>query len=321
MNQNSQDLNICELLKTRTPDRMKNFKVDKGAQTLILKSPSDWGTVLNNGRRGSLFAPDVIENLIQKMAGHSNENYSFSSKKVTTLTDEINNFSAAQIAQAKLIQNHLHDNPLAKFIIHIGGGHDHFYPFAMALIQTLKKKKILIINIDPHLDTRTDSWPNSGTPFRNLDNHLETLMPKHQDLSVTLIQLGTHLFANGEGNYQKLKNVEQEIHSMKDIRQFSNLKDFAAKKIEHHLALCDEVVLSFDIDALHSHEMPAVSAPNHHGFSMEEIHSFAQYLNTYQDKFHYLGLYEYNPLFDDLASAGGRKIAAFIYEHFLTKNS
>ena len=53
--------------------------------------------------------------------------------------------------------------PLAP-LIHLGGGHDHIYPLLRAL--SAQNDRITVINIDAHLDTRTDDLPHSGTPFR-----------------------------------------------------------------------------------------------------------------------------------------------------------
>jgi formiminoglutamase len=61
--------------------------------------------------------------------------------------------------RVKISSNYIEQN-----IIHLGGGHDHVYPLLKA-IET-KYKKIIILNIDPHCDTRESEHNHSGTPFR-----------------------------------------------------------------------------------------------------------------------------------------------------------
>lgn len=316
MNQNNQQ-NPHALIHSRKPDRLKNLVQEKNAEVVVLKASADWGTVLNNGRRGSLFAPTVLENLLSKMAGHPNKNHTLCFHEVTNFqNEEQSDFKNAQINEAKRIEEVLKKTDTKKFLLHLGGGHDHFYPLMLALLKTYQStKKILILNIDPHLDTRTDEWANSGTPFRNLDSALASF--PHQ---VTLVQLGTHLFANGETNYAPLKKINQIICEMTSIRKSSELSDFVKTHLSGQIESHDEIILSFDVDAIKASEMPAVSAPNHYGFSMEEMHQLIEYLKSAgKNKFQTLGMYEYNPLFDDLAGSSGRMLAALIYLQFLLK--
>lgn len=326
MNQNTQQ-SPSSLLSTRNPDRLKNLTTDKNGEVLILKAPSDWGTVLNNGRRGSLFAPNVLENLLLKTAAHKKNNHFFEIHEVTNRKlEEPKNLKDSQELQAKKIIDIISQNAKFKFLLHLGGGHDHFFPLMMAKIQMQsdQKKKILILNIDPHLDTRTDSWANSGTPFRNIDQILTEKNITH--VEITLAQLGTQLFANGESNFEPLKKINQKIFDMIKIRHKPSLVEFMKTEFENHLNShlnsYDEVILSFDVDAIKASEMPAVSAPNHQGFRMDEMHELVEFLkNSLKEKFNTVGIYEYNPMFDDHANSSGRELTAFIYQHFILKDA
>lgn len=318
MNQNNQQPNA--LLKTRGSDRLKNLVTSTGTEVCVLKASADWGTVLNNGRRGSLFAPNVLESLLLKMAGHATKNNSLEFFEVSNFkSEEQIDLKVSQLNESQKIAQHLKNLSQKKYLLHIGGGHDHFYPLLLAYLSIPQtSKKVLILNIDPHLDTRTDSWSNSGTPFRNLDQALCSANPHNHQM--TLVQLGTHLFANGEANYSPLKNMKQEIYEMSSIRKDGHLKNFVHTHLSAYLQSHDEIVLSFDVDAIKASEMPAVSAPNHLGFSMEEMHELIEYLKmSAQEKFKIAGFYEYNPMFDDLAGSSGRALAALIYQQFLIK--
>ncbi len=324
MNKKNQE-SVVDLQLKRPGDRLKNMLLKDHGEVLILKASSDWGTVLNMGRRGSFNAPLVIENLLLKMACHQDKNPTIEFREVCDfeLEQTQNDLREAQNVEANQIFKLINESPTRNHVIHIGGGHDHFFPYITAILKknlenNLAKKKILIINIDPHLDTRTDSWHNSGTPFRNIDDALIEINSNQHE--ITLFQIGTHLFANGESNFKNLSGIHQKIYFMDEIRLNQSLVEFAKEKLFSELNNFDEIILSIDIDAIKSSEMPAVSAPNHRGFAMEELNSFVHALKTkFTKKYHFTGIYEYNPMYDDLASSSGRQIAAFIYQNYLLK--
>ena len=190
-------------------------------------------------------------------------------------------------------------------LLHLGGGHDHVYPFAKALGE--HHKAIIVINIDAHLDTRPDGEIHSGTPFRQL----------HQSLKgkLHLLQVGIHSFANGEGNYKEMGSMEV-------------LKEFSIEEITkwiHSAKLAENIddtplLLSVDCDGLDASFMPAVSAPNHRGLSQEQFH---QVFKACQDYWRTskapraFGLYEFNPLFDNLSQQSARYLASYMHDFFL----
>ena len=155
-------LPMKELLSSRPKDRLASFQIDleqslenhpshnqipskkKQAnpvpQTIFMMAPSDWGTVLNNGRKGSMFAPKVIESLLKKMAGHTKKNKSYAIVNVTDLEIEKENFDVAQTLEKENIR-HLLEKYSNSFFVHIGGGHDHIYPFFLATQSQLKENE------------------------------------------------------------------------------------------------------------------------------------------------------------------------------------
>lgn len=308
--------NPAKLLQTRTPDRLAllNKKERKLAEVIFAKASSDWGTVLNNGRRGSQYSPIVIETMLLKMAGHLSKNKTFCFEEVTDLKNECANFEEAQIHEAQKIKELIEQNPHAQ-IIHIGGGHDHIYPLFLAIKEKIAKKKLFIINIDPHLDTRTDQWNNSGTPFRNIDQQAKN----HQ---VKIYQWGTHLFANGEKNFSGLTHAQMEIQFFDEVKKecsnfYQNKYDQILKSIEDFKP--DFLLFSLDVDAIDGSWMKAVSAVNHKGFPPHAIEELYQTLLQTKIPIIATGIYEYNPMFDDLANSGGRILTSFLYENVLTK--
>lgn len=305
-----------ELLKTRVKDRLSLLEknVNENVEVLFSKASSDWGTVLNNGRRGSHFAPTVLESMLLKMAGHPDKNKSFSFHDVSTLDKEKTHFEEAQKAEALKLQALLEKHPNAH-LVHLGGGHDHIFPLFMALKSKLQNKKLFIINIDPHLDTRTDHWHNSGTPFRNIDQNSQN----HQ---VKIYQWGTHLFANGEKNFSGLTHAQMEIQYFDEVKK--ECSNFSANKFTQILKSIDAfkpdyLLFSLDVDAYDGSWMKAVSAVNHKGFPPAAIEELYETLIRTNVPMIATGIYEYNPMFDDLANSGGRILCSFIYDCILTK--
>ena len=152
-------------LNSRISDRMsRHFHSDgKYRKFVWLESRSDQGVIINGGRRGSEFGPEAIYNVFSKFASHyalsntDNEITRYSFKPRTSIAE----FAQSQLYDAQAFFPFLENTKAA---IHLGGGHDHIYGLLKALNRVYPH--ITVINIDPHLDTRTDSIHHSGTPFR-----------------------------------------------------------------------------------------------------------------------------------------------------------
>ena len=86
---------------------------------------------------------------------------------------------------------------------------------------------------------------------------------------------------------------------------------------DHISNLEGPLLLSLDCDGLDSSFMPAVSAPNHNGLTKKEYESLLTELKKYWSRTSnkpYYGIYEYNPVFDDLSLSSGRYLAHTIYK-------
>lgn len=285
-------------LNDRYLDRVKrNLTTSDDCEVQILTSSSDLGVIRNGGRRGSNFGPQAILANLYKLAAHSGN------KKFAV--NEISGNSFDQETDAKNISDYLRKkNP----IIHLGGGHDHIYPLLTAINQTYKK--ITVINIDPHLDTRIDKTFHSGTPFRQFSNIV--------DGEFHLIQFGHHDFANPDSNFIPLKKGKMDIISFNEIKKqtqnFSKpamplLNKFLAKQYGPDHAL----VISLDCDALNAGIMEGVSAVNHEGLPMHIVEEIITETKD-QLKAKFFGMYEYNPVYDNLSEKGARALAALIYK-------
>jgi formiminoglutamase len=153
---------ILDNAKERDLERLiQNRTMPSEATSLILKFSSDIGAIRNCGRRGSNFAPNALLSVVKKLAKHTSNSWA----EIDIADSELEelSFEHAQDEYRKRLETILVSYTKAQSFIYLGGGHDHIYPSLMAL--NLKFKKIVVINIDAHLDTRTDTFHHSGTPL------------------------------------------------------------------------------------------------------------------------------------------------------------
>jgi formiminoglutamase len=267
-------------------------------EVIMINSPSDIGVIRNGGRQGSFLGPKVLVNELSKFQKSSHEVKSLQIKQVTKLEDEIKDFESSQNEQYNNIEKILSNHPKTP-VIHLGGGHDHIFPFLLALENQHPDKSLNIINIDAHLDTRQDTYAHSGTPFRQFDHKAQR---KFQ-----LTQIGIQNEANTKENFTPLSK------GVMNIELISKPSPQRAEQLSHLLEKCimqgDWVnILSIDLDILDASEFKSCSAVNPSGLLFSEIEKIINtFMNNKLNK--YFGFYEYNPLYDDLSNSDGKKIA------------
>lgn len=275
---------------------------------LILCSPSDIGVRRNLGRNGARFAPKSILSYLQKLNKHGDKN-TFTAIEVTDQITEKNNFQLAQAQSAKKIHSLIksHNNPIT---IHIGGGHDHIYPLLKAIKETNQYKNIVILNIDAHCDTRTDEIPHSGTPFRNFDNEA----PSH----CSLFQYGINYYSNSVSTLTKLENIKDEKYFYAELIQetesFTKIPQSLINNIEVLVTKETALIFSLDCDAICGHEMQAVSAINPTGIPLLHIKQLLQKILHLNAASTFIGIYELNPVFDNISGLAAKKISTLLYE-------
>lgn len=295
---------ILENASTRDSERViMNRTKPSEADILFFKSSSDIGTIRNYGRRGAGFAPEAILNVVKKLASHNEQTWSDIEVAKPELEEE--DFSHAQSEYAITLSTALESYTKAQKFIYLGGGHDHVYPLLKAL--NTKSKKIKVINIDAHLDTRIDEFYNSGTPFRQFANEF--------DGKFELIQLGIHDFANSKTTMNELGKAKEVVATYDDLKHltqnFVNNRKLFERMIPYdHEAL---YLFSLDADALDAGIMEGVSAVNHRGLPYHFIEELLTYAQDVLRVKHY-GFYEYNPIYDNLSQKGARAIASLIYK-------
>jgi formiminoglutamase len=289
----------------RDLERLINNKTSKIelADILFLKFSSDTGTILNLGRRGSLFAPEAILNVVKKMACHNL--LKWSDIELANSALENIDFKASQKSLALQIEQTLAAQARTQKFVYLGGGHDYIYPTVKALNRFTKK--MVIINLDAHLDTRTDPDPNSGTPFRQIASEF--------DGDLEIIQLGIHDFANSISTMSNLSRAREVVATYEDVRfgtkDFTETDKFLARVIPYQKETV--YVFSLDADALESGIMEGVSAVNHRGLPYDFIEDVLLYAID-ELKCQHFGIFEYNPVYDNLSQKGARTLASLIYQ-------
>ena len=185
--------------------------------------------------------------------------------------------------------------------IHLGGGHDHVYPLLVAVEKAYPEKKLNIINIDAHLDTRSDQLHHSGTPFRRFD--------QKTDKPFNLNQVAIQSESNTQENYEDLKNGTMTIYPVPEFDLNSNeqLFDVFSKSMKTSADYLN--ILSIDLDVCDSSDFRSCSAVNPCGLKNTQIdHLISLYQKSIKHHGIY-GFYEYNPLYDDKSNSDGKKIA------------
>lgn len=282
---------------------ISNFAPLADSDTVFMKFSSDRGTILNMGRRGSCYAPDAILSVVKKLASHNL--LKWSEVEMIDRQLEEKDFAASQRASTRKIAQLLKTHQRAGKFIYLGGGHDHVYPALKALNEITEK--IVIINIDAHLDTRTDESPNSGTPFRQIARDFNG--------SVEIVQLGIHDFANSISTMSNLPKGKETVMTYEDVRYGTRNFSETDKFLRKVLPVQKDAVyfFSLDADALEAGIMEGVSAVNHRGLSYDFVEDVLIYAIDELQCRHF-GLYEYNPVYDNLSQKGARTLAALIYQ-------
>lgn len=288
----------------RDLERMINNKTtNELSDTLFVKFSSDIGTIRNQGRRGSLFAPEAILTIVKKLTCHNL--LKWSDIELAEASSEVSDFKASQISLSQRIEEVLKKQTRTQKFIYLGGGHDYIYPTLKAI--NAFTKKLVVINLDAHLDTRTDTDPNSGTPFRQIANDF--------DGELEIVQLGIHDFANSISTMSNLARSKEVVATYEDVR--FGTKDFTEneKFLERVIPYQKDTfyVFSLDADAMDAGVMEGVSAVNHRGLPYDFIEDVLLYSIDVL-KCQHFGIFEYNPIYDNLSQKGARALGALIYQ-------
>lgn len=306
---------------------IKAFNTHQPQKIGLVGFACDQGVNRNQGRIGAKHAPNAIKTALAKLPIALSIQQQFGKlENLTNLVGDMGNVAcvdgdtivpevleSAQQAYADQITHVLAQNSLA---IGLGGGHEIAYGSFIGLWQHLTKTKTLptigIINIDAHFDLRQDQYATSGTPFRQIAEHLAK---QHQDFSYLCV--GISQFGNTAALFERAENLGVKIISDDDCYRL----DWSAieQQILDFIAPLDVIYLTIDMDALSGFVMPAVSAVAAKGLSLDFVERCVSLvINTGKVKL--IDMAETNPIYDIDGrglKVAGRLLAVMIERYLL----
>jgi len=264
----------------------------RDSDVVIIGVPEDRGILANKGRAGAAKGPDDIRRRLYKLTPGFNMDL-----------DRIKVIDAGNVSTKGLTLEEVHlalQEAVADAVsrggipLVIGGGHDLTYPGLAGLVQgaVLKKDSLGLINVDAHLDVRTDeNGINSGTSFYRALTQL-----KNKALfGSAFVEFGIQEPYNSPYYYNWVKKQGGSVLTLKEVSErvmesFIQALSMVSKKGH-------TVAISLDIDAVRSTEAPGASASNPSGLKAPELDKIA-YLAGRSPQIRYLDIMEVSPPLD-----------------------
>lgn len=305
-----EDIRLGDIITTNETFDCSSKTSNNSASTIFKTSlfgyPDDEGIKINGGRIGASLAPDTIRKYLYKMTPSWMQNFEF----VDFGNINLNDYNLAQRHEnaADLVETQMKQG---FFNISLGGGHDYGYPDGKAFISYCKDsnfEKPLIINIDAHMDVRSDkNGLSSGTPFYRLINEFDNEF----DLIEYAIQPQCN--SNSHINWAKEKGVK--VIFLEDI-----ISKGYEKSLNPYLDLLKKnrpTFLSIDIDAFSSSYAMGCSQSWPSGLEPNKFLKFLEFL-VIQLSIKNLGIYEVSPPLD-LDDRTSKLAAQLIYKAISTQ--
>ncbi|MEN6669171.1 formimidoylglutamase [Psychrobacter sp. B38] len=329
---------------TRWTGRAEPFETDRARYWYQIAAPykqqriglvgfaCDQGVRRNQGRVGAKAAPPLIRQVFAALPVISALQQRFDGQLATLLGDaddihchDDNDLAAltleqAQIAYADKVSHIIQQGGLP---IGLGGGHAIAYGSFLGLWQTLIKADtfhdknklpvIGIINFDAHLDIRQSDVATSGTPFRQIAEHLSE---NGQPFNYCCI--GVSRLSNTAALFDRAEQLGVHIISDEDCHY--QPWEVLAKQIEAFINKVDVLYLTIDMDCLPSSVVPGVSAPAAYGIELPFVERAVKLMMA-SGKVKVADIAEINPTFDiDSRSCkvAARLLASIIEQHLLT---
>ncbi|MDK9358785.1 formimidoylglutamase [Lelliottia sp. V106_10] len=250
----------------------------------------DAGVKRNHGRTGAAQAPDVLRKALANMASHSGHD---NITDMGTITVEGDQLEAAQRALSDAVQA-CQQSGMRTLVF--GGGHETAWAHGRGVMDAFSQERVLIINLDAHLDLRKAEHATSGTPFRQLALYCE-----EQNREFQYACFGVSRAANTQALWEEAARLHVTLVEDLDFRRE------ALPALEKVLAQADRVYLTIDLDVLPAGEMPAVSAPAALGVpALDLLPVIGEICRS--GKLQAVDLVEFNPTFD--RDGQGARLAA-----------
>lgn len=293
----------------------------------------DQGVRRNQGRVGAKAAPPLIRQAFAALPVISELQQRFESQLPSLLGDagDIHCHDNDGLAESTLEQAQIKYADKVSHIIEqgglpigLGGGHAIAYGSFLGLWQALEKTNgttvsthtaptIGIINFDAHLDIRQSDVATSGTPFRQISEHLDAHeQPFHYCC------IGVSRFSNTAALFDRAEQLGVHIISDEDCHQ--QTWDSLAEQIDTFISKVDVLYMTIDMDCLPSSVVPGVSAPAAYGIELSFVERAVKRIMA-SDKVKVADLAEINPTFDvdnRSCKVAARLLATISEQHLLT---
>ncbi|WP_201509011.1 formimidoylglutamase [Psychrobacter alimentarius] len=299
----------------------------------------DQGVRRNQGRVGAKAAPPLIRQAFAALPVISTLQQRFKDQLPSLLGDagdihchDNDGFAESTLEQAqiKYADNVSHIIEQGGLPIGLGGGHAIAYGSFLGLWQALANTHnsnnstthneadttatptIGIINFDAHLDIRQSDVATSGTPFRQIAEHLDD-----HDQAFHYCCIGVSRFSNTAALFDRAEQLGVHIISDEDCHQ--QTWDSLAQQIDAFMSKVDVVYMTIDMDCLPSSVVPGVSAPAAYGIELSFVERAVKRIMA-SGKVKVADLAEINPTFDidnRSCKVAARLLATIIEQHLL----
>ena len=256
----------------------------------LLGFASDEGVKRNHGRPGAAHAPNVLRKALANMASHHGHDRLVD---MGTFTVEADQLEPAQQALSDGVKSCQHAGMRT---LVFGGGHETAWAHGRGVLDAFPDERVVIINLDAHLDLRKVERATSGTPFRQLAQYCEAQQREFQYAC-----FGVSRAANTQALWDEAVRLNvtlvDDLHFRRD----------ALSTLDAVLAQADRVYLTLDLDVLPAGEMPAVSAPAALGIPAMDLMPVIEQICR-SGKLQAADLVEFNPSYD--RDGQGARLAA-----------
>ena len=293
----------------------------------------DQGVRRNQGRVGARAAPPLIRRAFATLPVIADLQQRFDGQLSTLLGDagdihcnDNDGFAESTLEQAQFkyadaVSTIVKQGGLP---IGLGGGHAIAYGSFLGLWQALENTSeatistntaltIGIINFDAHLDIRQSDVATSGTPFRQIAEHLDAhSQPFHYCC------IGVSRFSNTAALFDRAEQLGVQVISDEDCHY--QPWDTLAERVKSFVNQVDIVYLTIDMDCLPASVVPGVSAPAAFGIELGFVERMVKTIMA-SGKLKTVDIAEINPTFDvDSRSCkvAARLLATIVEQHLLS---
>lgn len=251
----------------------------------ILGFPSDAGVERNGGRAGASLAPALIRHHLYRLTppGNAPDRFEELLRSTIDLGDVActGDVAADQATLGEAVAELLaFDQRITPIVL--GGGHETTFGHFLGYANT--KQNVSIVNLDAHADVRAleDGQPHSGSPFRQAVEH-----PSGTCSRYTAAGLNPH--STTPDHAQWIKDHGGQAYWRSELSAELMAKLYTQQP--------DDVLASFDLDAVDQSQAPGVSAPNACGLD-KRLWLYAAYAAGRSPMVRSMDVVELSPPFD-----------------------